>query len=72
MVDLGHLKDLEISKYKRESKAQMPIIFCCLIIVNCGLFSFLNIEKVKIYIMKTLLQMEMYYVREYSPLLKLV
>jgi hypothetical protein len=45
---LGRLKDLEISKYKRESKARMPIKFCCLIFVNCGLFSFLNIKKVKI------------------------
>ena len=45
---LGHLKDLEISKYKRESKARMPIKCCCLIFVNCGLFSFLNIKKVKI------------------------
>jgi hypothetical protein len=43
-----HLKDLEISKYKRESKARMPIKFCCLIFVNCGLFSFRNIKKVKI------------------------
>jgi hypothetical protein len=40
-----HLKDLEISKYKRESKARMPIKFCCLFFVNCG---FLNIKKVKI------------------------
>ena len=37
--DSFHLKDLEISKYKRESKARMPIKFCCLIFVNCG---FLN------------------------------
>jgi hypothetical protein len=46
--DSFHLKDLEISKYKRESKARMAIKFCCLIFVNCGLFSFLNIKKVKI------------------------
>jgi hypothetical protein len=46
--DSIHLKDLEISKYKRESKARMPIKFCCLCFVNCGLFSFLNIKKVKI------------------------
>jgi hypothetical protein len=46
--DSFHLKDLEISKYKRESKARMPIKFCCLIFINCGLFSFLNIKKVKI------------------------
>ena len=36
---MGQLKDLEISKYKRESKALMPIKFCCLFFVNCGLFS---------------------------------
>jgi hypothetical protein len=43
--DSFHLKDLEISKYKRESKARMSIKFCCLIFVNCG---FLTIKKVKI------------------------
>jgi hypothetical protein len=43
--DLGHLKDLEISKYKREMKARMPIKLCWLIFVNCGLFSFQNIEN---------------------------
>jgi hypothetical protein len=37
---MSHLKDLEISKYKRE--------LCCLIFVNCDLFSFLNIKKEKI------------------------
>jgi hypothetical protein len=42
---LGHLKDLEISKYKRESKVWMSIKFYYLIFVNCGLFSFLNIGK---------------------------
>ena len=47
--DSFHLKGLEISKYKRESKARMQIKMFCLIFVNCGLFSFLNIEKVKIY-----------------------
>ena len=46
--DSFHLKDLQISKYKRESKTWMPIIFCCLFFVNCGLFSFLYIKKVKI------------------------
>ena len=45
---LGHLNDLEISKYKQESKARMPIKFWCLIFVNCDLFIFLNIKKVKI------------------------
>jgi hypothetical protein len=39
---LGQLKDLEISKYKRESKALMPIKFCCLFFVNCGLFSWVH------------------------------
>ena len=48
IIDSFHLKDLEISKYKWESKARMSIKFCCLIFVNCGLFSFLNIKKVKI------------------------
>ena len=46
--DSFHLKDLEMSKYKRESKARMPIKLYCLIFVNGGLFSFLNI-CVKIY-----------------------
>ena len=46
--DSFHQKDLEISKYKRESKARMPTKFCCLIFVNCDLFIFLNIKKVKI------------------------
>ena len=36
--DSFHLKGLEISNYKRESKARMPIQFCCFIFVNCGLF----------------------------------
>jgi len=31
------LKDLEISKYKQESKARMPITFCCFSFVNCCL-----------------------------------
>ena len=46
--DSVHLKNLEISKFKRESKARMSIKLCCLIFVNCGLFSFLNLIKVKI------------------------
>ena len=46
--DSIHMKDLEISKYKRESKARIPIKCCCLCLVNDGLFSFLNIKKVKI------------------------
>jgi hypothetical protein len=32
--DSFHLKDLEISKYKRESKAWMPIKYYCLFFVN--------------------------------------
>ena len=35
--------------HKRESKARMPIKFYCLFFVNCGLFSFLNIKRGKIY-----------------------
>ena len=31
--DSFHLKDLEISKYKRESKTRMPIKFCRLILL---------------------------------------
>ena len=46
--DCFHLKSLEIYKYKWESKAWMPIKFCCLFFVNCGLFSFLNNKMVKI------------------------
>jgi hypothetical protein len=42
--DLGHLKDLEISKYKREMKARMPITLCWLIFVNCGLISRLYLD----------------------------
>ena len=47
--DSFHSKGLEISRYKWELKARMWIKFYCLIFVNCGLFSFLNIETVKIY-----------------------
>jgi hypothetical protein len=43
------LKDLEISKYEGESKARIPIKCYCLMFVNCGLFTFLNIKRVKIY-----------------------
>jgi hypothetical protein len=45
--DSFHLKDLEISKYKRESKGRWPIKMCRFIFVNCYLF--LNIKSVKIY-----------------------
>ena len=48
--DSFHLKDLEISQYKRESKWRSPIQICrfsfLLIVV---LFGFLNIKSVKIY-----------------------
>jgi hypothetical protein len=36
-------------KYKRESKARMLIKYYCLFFVNCDLFSFLNIKRIKIY-----------------------
>ena len=39
------MKDIDISKYKWESKAWMSIKFYCLIFVNCGLY----IKRVKIY-----------------------
>ena len=35
--DSFHLKDLEISKYKRESKGRWPIKICRFIFVNCCL-----------------------------------
>ena len=35
--DSVHLKDLEISKYKRESKGRWPIKMCRFIFVNCCL-----------------------------------
>ena len=47
--DSFHLKDLEISKYKRESKGRRPIKNCRFIFVNCCLFDFLNIKSVKTY-----------------------
>ena len=37
------LKYLNINENRKQ-----PITFCCLFFVNCGLFSFLNIKKVKI------------------------
>ena len=46
--DSFHLKDLEISKYKRESKGRWPIKICRFIFANC-LFGFLYIKSVKIY-----------------------
>jgi hypothetical protein len=38
--DSFHLKDLEISKYQRESKGRMPIIIYRYIFVNCCLICF--------------------------------
>ena len=46
---MGHLKDLEISKYKRESKGRWLIKICHFIFVIVVLFGFLNIKSVKIY-----------------------
>jgi hypothetical protein len=43
----------------------MAIKFCCLIFVNCGLFSFLNIKNVKISNENTVADGN-YYVREYT------
>jgi RNase P subunit RPR2 len=34
-TNLGHLKDLEISKFKRKSKIRMPINIYRFICVNC-------------------------------------
>ena len=64
--DSFHSKDLKISKYKQESKARMPIKFCYLIFVNCGLFSFLK------YILKILLQMENVLCNRIHPNLKIL
>ena len=60
---MGHLTDLEISKYKRESKVCMPIKIYHFIFFNCCLI-WLCVKKI---LKKTLLQMKMYYVREYTP-----
>jgi hypothetical protein len=43
----------------------LPIKFCYLFFVNCGLFSFLNIKKVKISNENTVADRN--YVREYTP-----
>ena len=48
--DSFHLKDLIISKYKRESKGRWPIKICRFIFVNCCLKS---IKSVKIYAIRT-------------------
>jgi hypothetical protein len=63
--DSIHLKDLDISKYKRELKARMPEKN--VLIVAYLAFWTLKREKYK---MKTLLQIEMYSVREYFPTCK--
>jgi hypothetical protein len=59
---LGQLKDLEISKYKRDSNNNFIILFLLIVV----LFGFRNIKGVK-NIKKTALQMKIYYVREYTP-----
>jgi hypothetical protein len=64
---MGQLKDLEISKYKRESKVCMPIKIYYFIFLIVVLFGCVKIKSVKKIIKKTLLQMKMYYVREYTP-----
>jgi hypothetical protein len=43
------LKDLEISKYKRESKGRMPIRIFVLFLLIVVLFVFLSIKSVKMY-----------------------
>jgi hypothetical protein len=45
--DSFHLKDLAISKYKRESKGSWPIQICRFIFVNCCLISLSIIVQVK-------------------------
>jgi hypothetical protein len=60
---LGQLKDLEISKYKRDSNTNFIILFLLIVV----LFGFRNIKSVKNIKIKTALQMEIYYVREYTP-----
>ena len=59
---LGQLKDLEISKYKRDSNNNFIILFLLIVV----LFGFRNIKSVKDIKIKTALQMEIYYVREYT------
>jgi predicted nucleic acid-binding Zn ribbon protein len=44
---LGHLKDLEISKYERESKGRMAIQFIVLFLLIVVVFGFLNIKSVQ-------------------------
>jgi uncharacterized membrane protein YukC len=60
---LGQLKDFEISKYKRDSNNNFIILFLLIVV----LFGFRNIKSVKNIKIKTALQMEIYYVREYTP-----
>ena len=40
--------DLYIDRPENITESTMPIKCCCLCLVNDGLFSFLNIKKVKI------------------------
>jgi len=47
---LGYLKDLEISKYKRESKGRtMAIKFIVLFVLIVVVFGFLNMKSVRIH-----------------------
>ena len=48
MLNKIFLKDLEISKYKEESKVRMPVNICRFIFDICCQFYFLDIESVKI------------------------
>ena len=41
---MGHLKNLEISKYKRESNGRWPIKICHLFLLIVVLFGFINIK----------------------------
>jgi hypothetical protein len=53
---LGHLKDLEISKYKREYRKDVDRYkFVVLFLLIVVLFGFLNIKSVKTYIFSTTL-----------------
>jgi hypothetical protein len=47
--DSFHLKDIEISNYKRESKGRWPMKIFVLFLLIVVLFGFLNIKSVKIY-----------------------
>jgi len=44
---LGHLKDLDLSKYKREWKGPMAIKFIVSFLLIVVVFDFLNIKNIK-------------------------